>query len=96
VNTKSRQAGGTNIGHWIVRALLSHPDSFNTTIVARASSTSTFPAGAKVLYVPDALQHSDLVFALQGQDARKSSVDLQNWCASCLLSQIRLTIETSI
>ncbi|EXJ64300.1 hypothetical protein A1O7_00636 [Cladophialophora yegresii CBS 114405] len=67
-------AGGTNIGHHIVKALLSKPDLFAVTILARRSSKSTFPAGAQVKYVADSLPHADLVTALQGQDVVISAI----------------------
>lgn len=65
----SQKAGGTNIGHHLVKALLARPESFNVSIIARKSSKSKFPEGAKVLYVDDALPHDELVNALHGADA---------------------------
>ncbi|KIW73270.1 hypothetical protein PV04_01402 [Phialophora macrospora] len=67
-------AGGTTIGHHLVKALAAKPDLFTVTILARRSSKSTFPAGVQVKYVDDALPHDQLVAALQGQDALISAI----------------------
>ncbi|OQV07596.1 hypothetical protein CLAIMM_12004 [Cladophialophora immunda] len=67
-------AGGTNIGHHVVKALASKPDLFNVSIIARRSSKSTFPAGVTVHYVDDDLPHEQLVDALRGQDAVVSAI----------------------
>ncbi|OCT53748.1 nmrA-like family protein [Cladophialophora carrionii] len=67
-------AGGTNIGHHIVKALSSKPDLFTVTILARRSSKSTFPAGVQVKYIDDPLPHDELVTALQGQDVVISAI----------------------
>jgi hypothetical protein len=68
------QAGGTNVGHHLVKALAAKPDLFTVSILARKSSKSTFPAGVQVKYVDDALPHDQLVAALQGQDALISAI----------------------
>ncbi|KIW44906.1 hypothetical protein, variant [Exophiala oligosperma] len=67
-------AGGTNIGHHLVKALLSQPESFTVTIIARKSSKSRFPEGAKVVYVDDSLPHEELVNAMHGADAVVSAI----------------------
>ena len=67
-------AGGSNIGHHLVKALLAKPDQFTVSIIARKSSSSTFPEGAEVKYVDDELPHDQLVAALQGQDALVSAI----------------------
>jgi hypothetical protein len=70
----SIQAGGTNIGHHLVKNLASKPDLFTVSVVARKSSKSTYPAGTAVQYVDDDLPHSQLVQALRGQDALISAI----------------------
>ncbi|KAK5046627.1 hypothetical protein LTR84_007388 [Exophiala bonariae] len=67
-------AGGTNIGHHVVKALASKPDLFTVEIIARKSSKSTFPTGVTVRYVDDDLPHQQLVEALTGQDALVSAI----------------------
>lgn len=67
-------AGGTNIGHHLVKALLSRPGTFNVSIIARKSSKSTFAPGAKVHYVEDELEHERLVEVLRGQDVLVSAI----------------------
>ncbi|KIW95756.1 uncharacterized protein Z519_02820 [Cladophialophora bantiana CBS 173.52] len=67
-------AGGTNIGHHVVKALTSKPDLFNVSIIARKTSKSTFPEGVEVHYVDDGLPHDQLVKAMQGQDAVISAI----------------------
>ncbi|KAJ9607408.1 hypothetical protein H2200_008481 [Cladophialophora chaetospira] len=70
----SDQAGGTNIGHHVVKALAEKPDLFNVSIIARKSSKSNFPAGVKLHYVDDEIPHDQLVAALKGQDALISAI----------------------
>lgn len=60
-------AGGTNIGHHLVHALVDD-GNFNVSVLARESSKSQFPSSVKVLRVADEFPHDDLVKALQGQD----------------------------
>ncbi|KAK5209497.1 hypothetical protein LTR99_007741 [Exophiala xenobiotica] len=69
-------AGGTNIGHHIVKALATKPESFNVSIIARKSTKSTFPEGVEVQYIDDALRHDDLVSAMRraGADVLVSAV----------------------
>ncbi|KIW15389.1 hypothetical protein PV08_05435 [Exophiala spinifera] len=67
-------AGGTNIGHHVVKALLAQPESFNVSIISRKSSKSKFPEAAKVHYVDDALPHEELVKAMDGADAVVSAI----------------------
>ncbi|EXJ57696.1 uncharacterized protein A1O5_12486 [Cladophialophora psammophila CBS 110553] len=67
-------AGGTNIGHHVVKALASKPSLFNVSIIARKTSKSTFPEGLEVHYVDVDLPHDQLVKAMQGQDAVISAI----------------------
>jgi len=67
-------AGGTNIGHHVVKALAAKPESFNVSIIARKSTKSTFPDGVEVQYINDALRYDDLVNAMRGADAVVSAV----------------------
>lgn len=71
---KFLQAGGTNIGYHVVKALASKPESFTVEIIARKSSKSTFQQGVKVHYVDDELPHSQLIQALDGQDVLISAI----------------------
>jgi uncharacterized protein YbjT (DUF2867 family) len=66
-------AGGTNIGHHILQALLKDP-SFTVTVLARESSRSTFPPNVAVTRIHDDFPHTALVKALQGQDVLISAV----------------------
>ncbi|KIV88049.1 hypothetical protein PV10_08979 [Exophiala mesophila] len=67
-------AGGTNIGHHLVKALLSRPGIFTVSIIARKSSKSTFASEAKVHYIEDELPHERLVEVLRGQDVLVSAI----------------------
>lgn len=62
-------AGGNNIGHHILKALASQPAHFSVSVIARASSKTTFPANVNVIRLPESPSHSDLVAAFKGQDA---------------------------
>lgn len=66
-------AGGHNIGHHILLALLANP-AFKVTVIARASSSTAFPPEAHVLRIPDTPSHSDLVTAFKDQDVILSAV----------------------
>ena len=66
-------AGGTNIGHHVLEALLKD-HSFTVTVLARGSSKSTFPSNVTVTRIADDLPHAALVEALQGQDVLISAV----------------------
>jgi uncharacterized protein YbjT (DUF2867 family) len=66
-------AGGTNIGHHILQALLKDL-SFTITVLARDSSKSTFPPNVAVTRIEDDFPHASLVEALQGQDVLISAV----------------------
>ena len=48
--------------------------SFNTTILTRQSSKSTFPSDVKVITIADDYPESDLVAAFEGQDAVVSTI----------------------
>jgi nucleoside-diphosphate-sugar epimerase len=62
-------AGATgSVGTPILSALLADP-SFTVTILSRASSSATFPAGTPVIKVSDAFTLSELTSAFQNQDA---------------------------
>jgi hypothetical protein len=67
-------AGGTNIGHHLLKVLAAKPDLFTVSVISRASSKSTFPQGVKVHYVPDDMPHAELVQALTGQDVLISAI----------------------
>ena len=66
-------AGGTNIGHHVLEALLKD-HSFTVTVLARGSSKSTFPSNVTVTRIADDFPHAALVEALQGQDVLISAV----------------------
>jgi len=66
-------AGGTNIGHHVLEALVKEPD-FAITVLPRESSKSTFPPNVAVTRVADGFPHAALVEALQGQDVLISAV----------------------
>ncbi|KAK5723522.1 hypothetical protein LTR15_005220 [Elasticomyces elasticus] len=59
--------GGSNIGHHILQALAAD-STFCTTVLARESSKTVFPASVRVVKVPDDFPHADLVRAMAGQD----------------------------
>jgi nucleoside-diphosphate-sugar epimerase len=62
-------AGATgSVGTAILSALLADP-SFTVTILSRASSSATFPAGTPVIKVSDAFTISELTSAFKNQDA---------------------------
>jgi putative NADH-flavin reductase len=61
-----------NLGPSILNAFLKEP-SFNTTVLSRQGSSSTFPTGVKVIRA-DYESHDSLKEALQGQDAVLSLV----------------------
>lgn len=65
--------GGSNIGSYILDALLKD-GSYNLTIIARESSKSSYPATLEVLRVSEDLEHTSLVAALHGQDVVVSAV----------------------
>jgi uncharacterized protein YbjT (DUF2867 family) len=65
-------AGG-NLGPTILKALLDEP-SFSTSILARSSSTSTFPPNVPVHRVADDYPEADLLKAFEGQDAIVSTI----------------------
>lgn len=65
--------GGENIGSYILNALLKD-ESYNLTIIARASSKSTYDPSLSIIRVDDDLSHSSLVSALKGQDVVISAV----------------------
>lgn len=67
-------AGGDNIGHHILENLLSKPNQFDVSVIARSSSKTTFPAAANIIRLPESPSHSDYVSALKGQDAIVSAV----------------------
>jgi saccharopine dehydrogenase-like NADP-dependent oxidoreductase len=67
-------AGGNNIGFHILKNLLSKSEQFNVSVLARASSKTTYPPTAKVIRLPDSPSHADYVAALEGQDAVVSAV----------------------
>jgi len=60
-------AGG-NLGKPVLKVLLANK-AFNTSILTRKSSSSTFPEGAKVYTVADDYPTNELVPAFEGQDA---------------------------
>lgn len=66
-------AGGTNIGHHIIQALVKD-GKYNTTVIARASSKSTFPDSVTVVKVSSFDDHAELVRALTGQDVLISAI----------------------
>ncbi|KAK5682607.1 hypothetical protein LTS10_005735 [Elasticomyces elasticus] len=59
--------GGSNIGHHILQALAAD-STFCTTVLARESSKTVFPASVRVVKVPDDFPYADLVRAMAGQD----------------------------
>ncbi|CZR54742.1 uncharacterized protein PAC_04626 [Phialocephala subalpina] len=65
--------GGENIGQHILSALLAD-GSYNITVIARASSKSTYGPSLPIIRVSDDLSHSSLVSALQNQDVVISAV----------------------
>lgn len=66
-------AGGTNIGYHLIRAFLAD-GSYNVTVLARASSKSTYPSAVNVIKINDFNSHSELVSALKGQDVLISGI----------------------
>jgi uncharacterized protein YbjT (DUF2867 family) len=66
-------AGGTNIGHHVLEALIKDP-SFTVTVLVRESSKSTFPPKVAVTRIEDDFPHAALVAALQSQDVLISAV----------------------
>jgi uncharacterized protein YbjT (DUF2867 family) len=66
-------AGGTNIGHHVLEALVKEPN-FTVTVLARESSKSTFPPNVAVTRIADDFPHAALVEALRGQDVLISAV----------------------
>jgi uncharacterized protein YbjT (DUF2867 family) len=66
--TYSSQAGGSNIGHHITRALLSDP-TFTVSVLVRSSSSSTYPSGCKIVKISDVPDKNELVTAFRGQNA---------------------------
>ena len=73
-------AGGSNIGHHIVRTLLSAPYAgrFNVTVLARDTSKSTFPSDAKVIRLSEDFPYASIVSALKGQDVLISAVQAKD------------------
>ena len=67
-------AGGNNIGHHVLQNLLSKPDQFTVSVLARAPSKTTFADAVNVIRLPDSPSHEDYVAALKGQDAVVSGV----------------------
>jgi hypothetical protein len=65
-------AGG-HLGPTILPAFTSDPH-FNTSILARSSSTSTFPPNIKVFRVSDDYPEAELLEAFKGQDAVISTI----------------------
>ncbi|KAK3641096.1 hypothetical protein LTR56_011542 [Elasticomyces elasticus] len=59
--------GGSNIGHHILQALAAD-STFCTTVLARESSKTVFPALIRVVKVPDNFPRAELVGAMAGQD----------------------------
>lgn len=59
-------AGGS-IGRYILAALLAEP-TLTITVLTRASSTSTLPAGVPSITIPDTYPTADLITAFRGQD----------------------------
>ena len=59
--------GGNNIGHHILQAL-ARDSTFKTTVLARESSKTVYPASVGVAKVPDDFPHGALVQAMQEQD----------------------------
>lgn len=69
-------AGGTNIGYHIVQALAADP-TFTVTVLARASSKTSFPSNIRTVRVQDDFPHSELVEALRGQEVVISAVGFE-------------------
>jgi uncharacterized protein YbjT (DUF2867 family) len=67
-------AGGNNVGHHVLKTLLSQPDHFNVSVLARASSKTTFPSNVKVIRLPDNPSEADYVSAFRDIDAIVSAV----------------------
>jgi uncharacterized protein YbjT (DUF2867 family) len=67
-------AGGHKIGHHVLHALVAEPAKLTVSVIARASSTTTFPSSVNVIRIPDSPSHTDLVSAFQNQDAIISAV----------------------
>jgi uncharacterized protein YbjT (DUF2867 family) len=67
-------AGGNNVGHHVLKTLLSQPDHFNVSVLARASSKTTFPSNVKVIRLPDTPSQADYISAFRGLDAIVSAV----------------------
>jgi uncharacterized protein YbjT (DUF2867 family) len=61
-------AGGDTVGHHIVHAL-AKDSAFHTTVLARQSSKTTYPASIDIVRVPEDYDYAALVKALRGQDA---------------------------
>lgn len=70
-------AGGTNIGHHIARALAADL-SFELSILARASSKSTYPSNATIITIADKATQEEYVQALRGQDAVVSCLGFES------------------
>ncbi len=60
-------AGGNKIGNYVLNALVDD-GSFTVTVLARESSTTTYPESVKVIKVDDHFHHKEVVEALKGQD----------------------------
>lgn len=60
-------AGGSNIGHHLLEALVSD-GTFNVSVLARNSSRSSFHDSVNLIKVSDDFPHGDTVAALKGQD----------------------------
>ncbi|KAK5123525.1 hypothetical protein LTR85_002563 [Meristemomyces frigidus] len=66
-------AGGSNIGHHILQALVAD-GSFTVTVLARASSKTIYPPSISVTRIEDFNDHGALVKALHGRDVVISAV----------------------
>jgi hypothetical protein len=66
-------AGGTNIGHHVLEALVKDP-GFTVTVLVRESSKSTFASNIAVTRIADDFPYAALVEALQGHDVLISAV----------------------
>ncbi|KUJ13010.1 NAD(P)-binding protein [Mollisia scopiformis] len=85
--------GGQNIGSSILTALLAD-NSYNLTIIARESSTSTYAPSLPLIRVSDDLSHSSLVSALRNQDVLISAVGFAG--LSSQLNLARAAIEAGV
>ncbi|KAK5171966.1 uncharacterized protein LTR77_003603 [Saxophila tyrrhenica] len=68
-------AGGDRIGYHVLNAL-TKDGSFNVTVLARDSSSSTYPPTVQLRKVSDDFPHDELVRALRGQDVVVSTIGL--------------------